>query len=33
MARPLDADFDASHDPELVHELRRLTERLTRAAG
>jgi len=29
----LDADFDAGHDPELAHELRRLAERLTRAAS
>jgi predicted DNA-binding transcriptional regulator YafY len=29
----LDADFDASHDPELAHELRRLADRLTQAAG
>ena len=29
----LDADFDASHDLELARELRRLGERLVRAAG
>jgi hypothetical protein len=29
----LDAEFDASHDPELARELRRLAERLTGAAG
>jgi predicted DNA-binding transcriptional regulator YafY len=29
----LDADFDASDDPELARELRRLAGRLTRAAG
>jgi hypothetical protein len=29
----LGADFDASHDPELADELRRLAGRLTRAAG
>jgi hypothetical protein len=29
----LDVDFDASHDPELADELRRLADRLTRAAG
>ena len=29
----LDADFDASHDAELARELRRLADRLVRAAG
>jgi hypothetical protein len=28
----IDADFDAGHDPELAVELRRLGERLSRAA-
>jgi predicted DNA-binding transcriptional regulator YafY len=29
----LDADFDASHDPELAEQLRGLADRFTRAAG